>query len=196
MSEVATGEEGLRLLAERDVDAVCLDVLLPGRESLALCRAARECIRAPIVVVIAFGGAAGADGGLRPGADDRGSSPVTVEGLAARLATLLRRTGGATGDVVRAGPVEVHTRHDLVLREGRPVELTRTECRLLCELASSPRRTFSREELLESVWGYDRFVDRRLVDVHVGRLRRKVESNPAEPEVVLTVRGSGYRLGR
>lgn len=193
--ETATAEDGLRLLADRDVDAVCVDVMLPGCDGVAFCRSVRERSQVPLVMVTALGDTADVVEGLRSGADDYVSKPFAMEELVARLEALLRRTNAARGDRVRVGGVEVHPQHGLVLRDGQPVELTRTESRLLCELASSPRRTHSREDLLQSVWGYDYFGDSRLVDVHVGRLRRKVEANAAEPEVVVTVRGAGYRLG-
>lgn len=194
--EAATGEDGLALLAERDVDVVCVDVMLPGCDGVAFCRAVRGRSQVPIVMVTALGDTADVVEGLRSGADDYVSKPFAMEELVARLEALLRRTGSAPGEVVRVGAVEVHPQHGLVLRRGRPVELTRTECRLLCELASSPGRTHTREDLLQSVWGYDYFGDSRLVDVHVGRLRRKIERDPSDPDVVVTVRGSGYRLGR
>lgn len=193
--EAATGEDGLALLAERDVDVVCVDVMLPGCDGIDFCRTVRERSQVPIVMVTALGDTVDVVEGLRSGADDYISKPFATEELVARLEALLRRIRSTAGEVVRVGAVEVYPQHELVLRQGRPVELTRTECRLLCELASAPGSAFSREELLKSVWGYDYFGDSRLVDVHVGRLRRKIEFNAASPEVVVTVRGSGYRLG-
>lgn len=199
--EAGSAEDGLDILAAHDVDAACVDVMLPGSDGITFCRTVREHSQVGLVIVTALGDTAQVVQGLRAGADDYLSKPFAMEELVARLEALLRRRtpesgAPAGGDVVRVGAVEVHPHVELVLRAGRPVELTRTECRLLCELASTPGRTFSREDLLQSVWGYDYFGDSRLVDVHVGRLRRKIETNPAEPEVVVTVRGAGYRLGR
>jgi DNA-binding response OmpR family regulator len=187
--ETATAEDGLRVLAAQDVDGVCVDVVLPGRDGTSSCRAVRERSQVPVIVVTALGDTADVVEGLRSGAEDHISTPFAMEELVARLEALLRRTGGAPGEVVRVGAVEIHPQHGLVLREGRPVALTRTEGRLLCDLASAPGTTSSREELLQTVWGHVCFGDSRLVDVHVGRLRRKVEADPADPVVVQTVRG-------
>ncbi|MDN5750588.1 MAG: response regulator transcription factor [Pseudonocardia sp.] len=169
--------------------------MLPGRDGTAVCRAVRERSRVPIVIVAALGDTADVVEGLRSGADDYVSKPFAMEELVARLHALLRRTDVVSGDGVEIGDVRIRPEHGLVLRGGRPVELTWTECRLLCELASSPGRTYSREDLLQHVWDHDYFGDSRRVDVHVGRLRRKVEADPTDPRVIRTVRGAGYRLG-
>jgi DNA-binding response OmpR family regulator len=134
---------------------------------------------------------------LEAGADDYVVKPVAVKELSARLRALRRRASGSGGDAPKAlvfGEVELRPEAGEVLLGGEQVHLTRTEFRLLCELADQSGRVLSRQQLLDRVWGYDVFGDERLVDVHVGRLRRKVERDPANPQHVLTVRGLGYKL--
>lgn len=191
------GETGLELLGRHDFDAVCVDVMLPGQDGVAICRRIRTGSDVPVIIVSARSGNADVVGGLEAGADDYVAKPFAVPVLAARIRALLRRAAATRhGAGVRVHDVEIEPGEGLVRRGGELVALTNTELRLLCRLASEPDRVFSREELLEQVWGYDYFGDTRLVDVHVGRLRRKVETDPGTPRVVLTERGVGYRLGR
>jgi DNA-binding response OmpR family regulator len=193
----ADGRTGLALFAEQEFDAVCVDVMLPGEDGVTICRRLREESDVPVVIVSALSANADVVGGLEAGADDYVGKPFAVPVLAARIRALLRRAGSARSHAgVRIGDVEIDPGDGLVRRAGRLVALTGTELRLLCRLATEPGRVFTREELLEQVWGYDYFGDTRLVDVHVGRLRRKVEDDPAVPRVVVTERGAGYRLGR
>jgi DNA-binding response OmpR family regulator len=190
------GESGLELLGQRPFDVVCVDVMLPGEDGVAVCRRIRAGSDVPVVIVSARSGNTDVVGGLEAGADDYVAKPFAVPVLAARIRALLRRAAATRGGAgVRVGDVEIEPGEGLVRRAGELVALTGTELRLLCRLASDPGRVFSREELLEQVWGYDYFGDTRLVDVHVGRLRRKVESDPGAPRVVVTERGAGYRLG-
>ena len=133
--------------------------------------------------------------GLEAGADDYVSKPFVPKELSARIRALTRRTRVPEPRVhVTIGDLDVAPAEGTVRRDGQPLDLTRTEFKLLCELAADPGRVLSREELLERVWGYDYFGDSRLVDVHVRRLRMKVEADPGNPAVVLTVRGLGYRV--
>lgn len=191
-----TGEEGLELLSRRSFDVVLLDLMLPGRDGFDVCREIRRSSDAPIIMVTARSDSHDVVGGLEAGADDYVTKPFVAKELSARIRALLRRSAAAPArQEVQLGELSIDAHSGLVTRAGSPVDLTKTEFRLLCELAAVPGRVVSREELLERLWGYDYFGDARLVDVHVGRLRKKVEPDPVKPTVVLTVRGMGYRLG-
>lgn len=195
VEEADTGEDGLSMMTERDFDVVCLDIMLPGCDGFEVCRGVRRDSDVPIIMVTARGDSHDVVRGLEAGADDYVGKPFAVQELAARIRALLRRAqGDQVCHRVRAGDLEIAPRDGVVLRGGRPLHLTRTEFRILCELAVTPGRVCSREELLEQVWGYDYFGDSRLVDVHVGRLRKRIEADPGDPSIVLTVRGLGYRL--
>jgi DNA-binding response OmpR family regulator len=134
--------------------------------------------------------------GLESGADDYVTKPFEMRELLARMRALLRRAQAQdeTQRILRIGPLEVRPEEGVVRRDGEPVSLTRTEFRLLTTLASRPGRVFSREQLLSEVWGYDYFGDARLVDVHIKRLRAKIEPDPHEPAIIQTVRGMGYKV--
>jgi len=134
--------------------------------------------------------------GLEAGADDYHEHPVNCQHLVARIDALLRRASGAfhLENALHFGHLEIRPDEGRVYRDGQEISLTRTEFRLLCELATSPNKVFARETLLDRVWGYGYFGDGRLVDVHVRRLRTKIEVRPDAPEYVVTVRGLGYRF--
>jgi two-component system response regulator MtrA len=196
--EAASGEEALGLLVTTSVDVVLLDLMLPGVDGLHVCRTLRARGDLPIIIVSARTDSADVIEGLEAGADDYVTKPLIASELAARIRALLRRRHPGDGSrlSLRIGEVEILPEEDVVRRAGREVHLTRTEFRLLVELAAADGRVVTREELLKRVWGYDYFGDTRLLDVHIRRLRRKIERDPDAPECVLTVRGSGYKAGK
>ncbi|MGH9249293.1 MAG: response regulator [Acidimicrobiales bacterium] len=199
VDEAGDGEEGLVLLERSDdYDVVLLDLRLPGMDGFEVCRRIRRTSDVPVVIVTALQDSHDVVAGLEAGADDYISKPLSAKVLLARLRALLRRTGtrdGTTPKPIVHNGLEIDPDAAVVLRDGHPVNLTRTELRLLVELARAAGGVLSREELLERVWGYGYFGDSRLVDVHIRRLRAKVEVEPATPRHVITVRGMGYRFG-
>ncbi len=195
VTEAESGESGLERMAERAFDIVLLDLMLPGKDGFEVCREIRRSSNVPIIMITARGDSHDVVAGLEAGADDYVSKPFVPKELSARIRALGRRTRlPEPRKRITVEDLDIAPQEGTVLRAGQPVCLTRTEFRLLCELAAEQGRVLSREELLERVWGYDYFGDSRLVDVHVRRLRKKVEKDPAEPTVVTTVRGMGYRI--
>ncbi len=193
--EAESGEVGLEELGEREFDVVLLDLMLPGKDGFEVCREIRRTSNVPIIMVTARGDSHDVVAGLEAGADDYVSKPFVAKELSARIRALARRTRAPEPRVrISVGGLEIAPQEGVVMRDGELVNLTRTEFRLLCELAEEPGRVLSREDLLQRVWGYDYFGDSRLVDVHVRRLRKKVEEDPGQPTVVTTVRGMGYRI--
>ncbi|MBB2987641.1 response regulator transcription factor [Terracoccus luteus] len=196
--EAGDGEQCLGRVKETAPDVVLLDVMLPDRDGFSVCRAIRKGSDVPVIMVTARTDSHDIVAGLESGADDYVTKPLVAKELAARIRALLRRTEPIHGQPPRhatAGDLVVGLDDGVVTRAGERVDLTRTEYRLLCELALAEGRICTREHLLDRVWGYDYFGDSRIVDVHVRRLRLKVETDPATPRHVVTVRGLGYRLG-
>jgi DNA-binding response OmpR family regulator len=196
VDEAASGEAALEAFGRRPADVVLIDLMLPGIDGFEVCRSIRRTSDVPIVMVTARADTHDVVAGLEAGADDYLTKPFAPKELTARIRALLRRvrTTEATPSKLVFGDLEVLPDEGVVRVGGREVHLTKTEFRLLCELAASPGRVFSREVLLEQVWGYGYFGDGRLVDVHVRRLRTKIETDPAQPRHIVTVRGLGYKL--
>ncbi|HEX9683388.1 MAG TPA: response regulator transcription factor [Acidimicrobiales bacterium] len=196
VDEAATGEDAVERFAQHPADVVLIDLMLPGMDGFEVCRNIRRNSDVPILMVTARTDTHDVVAGLEAGADDYITKPYAPKELSARVRALLRRvrTGDSASPHQRFGDLEIAPQEGQVKRGGIEVHLTKTEFRLLCELASNPGRVFSREQLLERVWGYGYFGDGRLVDVHVRRLRTKVEADPANPRHVVTVRGLGYKI--
>ena len=196
VEEADTGEEALNAFQRQPSDVVLIDIMLPGIDGFDVCRAIRRVSDVPIVMVTARADTHDVVAGLEAGADDYLTKPFAPKELSARIRALLRRarTSDSGSAHLRFGDLEIVPDEGVVRRGGEEIHLTKTEFRLLVELGSSPGRVFSRETLLERVWGYGYFGDGRLVDVHVRRLRTKVEADPANPRHVVTVRGLGYKL--
>ncbi|HVB04895.1 MAG TPA: response regulator transcription factor [Acidimicrobiales bacterium] len=200
VTEAASGEEALEIfgqsLVSQPFDLMIIDIMLPGIDGFACCRELRRQSAIPIIMVTARTDTHDVVAGLEAGADDYVTKPFEPKELAARIRALLRRARLAEGGpaVLTFGDLEILPEAGVVRVASVEVHLTRTEFLLLCELAANPGKVLSREQLLERVWSYDYFGDGRLVDVHVRRLRTKVEPDPANPHHVLTVRGLGYKL--
>ncbi|MCE2808617.1 MAG: response regulator transcription factor [Actinobacteria bacterium] len=196
VEEADTGEEALQAFTRQPSDVVLIDIMLPGIDGFDVCRSIRRVSDVPIVMVTARADTHDVVAGLEAGADDYLTKPFAPKELSARIRALLRRarTIDLAPTHLRFGDLEIIPEEGIVLRDNAEVHLTKTEFRLLVELASAPGRVFSREVLLERVWGYGYFGDGRLVDVHVRRLRMKVEVDPANPRHVMTIRGLGYKL--
>ncbi len=196
VEDVSNGEDAVDRFADESAELVLIDLMLPGMDGFETCRTLRRQSTVPIIMVTARADTHDVVAGLEAGADDYVTKPFVAKELAARIRALLRRTrtGDAGASVLSFGDVEIEPEAGVVRRRGEEVHCTRTEFRLLCELADHPGKVLSREHLLERVWGYDYFGDGRLVDVHVRRLRTKVEPEPANPQFILTVRGMGYKL--
>ena len=173
-----------------------IDIMLPGVDGFEVCRAVRRQSDVPIIMVTARADTHDVVAGLEAGADDYLTKPFVPKELSARIRALLRRvrSGDSLQHRMRFGDLEIVPDEGVVTLADETIHLTKTEFRLLVELASSPGRIFSREDLLEKVWGHGYLADSRLVDVHVRRLRTKVEADPGNPRHVLTVRGLGYKL--
>ena len=196
VEEVSSGEEALVAFQRVPADVVLVDIMLPGLDGFEICRAIRRASDVPIVMITARSDTHDVVAGLEAGADDYLTKPFAPKELSARIRALLRRTRSSEPGVssIVLDDLEIIPDEGVVRVAGEDVHLTKTEFRLLVELGSNPGRILSREALLERVWGQGYFGDGRLVDVHVRRLRTKIEHDPAEPRHVVTVRGLGYKL--
>ena len=195
VEETANGEDALVAFAQNPSDVVLIDIMLPGIDGFEVCRRIRRLGDVPIVMVTARSDSHDVVAGLEAGADDYLRKPFDPKELSARVRALLRRSRPSESSArMVVDQLEVIPDEGVVRLAGDEVHLTRTEFRLLVELASNPGKVMSREDLLERVWARDYFDDERLVDVHVRRLRTKIEPDPANPRYVVTVRGMGYKL--
>ena len=196
VDEAPTGEDAIAIFQSTPADVVLIDIMLPGIDGFELCRTIRKLSDVPIVMVTARVDTHDVVAGLEAGADDYLTKPFAPKELSARIRALLRRVHPSAPGHSKLvfGNLEIIPDEGKVTLSGKDVPLTKTEFRLLCELAHDRNGVFSREVLLDKVWGHGYFGDGRLDDVHIRRLRMKVEVDPAEPTHVVTVRGLGYRL--
>ena len=196
VDEAPTGEDAIAIFQSTPADVVLIDIMLPGIDGFELCRTIRKLSDVPIVMVTARVDTHDVVAGLEAGADDYLTKPFAPKELSARIRALLRRVRPSAPGHSKLvfGNLEIIPDEGKVTLGGKDVTLTKPEFRLLCELAHDPTGVLRREVLLDKVWGHGYFGDGRLVDVHIRRLRMKVEVDPAEPTHVVTVRGLGYRL--
>lgn len=198
--EASDGETAVAETASSPPEVVVLDLMLPGMDGFECCRQLRRISDAPVLIVSARGDSHDVVAGLEAGADDYIRKPFDVPELAARIRALRRRVRAAPqaaapqDEPLRVGDIRILADRGEVTVGEREIQLTKTELRLLYELASHPGRVFTREMLLERVWDYGYFGDARIVDVHVRRLRSKVEDDATSPRRLVTVRGFGYKL--
>lgn len=191
------GDDGLKLAREQHPDLILLDVMLPGIDGIQVCRMLRRDSDVPIIMLTALGGESDRVAGLDTGADDYMPKPFGMRELMARVRALLRRSGARaqpdTGPTaVISGDLQVDRERREVVRGGTVLRMKPKEFELLLFFLQHPGRVFSREQILDEVWGYDFYGGPRTVDVHIRWLRQKVEDDPANPVRIRTIRGSGY----
>ncbi|WP_225753674.1 MtrAB system response regulator MtrA [Actinotalea sp. Marseille-Q4924] len=189
------GDEALAAFRAGQPDLVLLDLMLPGKDGTEICRLIRAESGVPIVMLTAKSDTVDVVLGLESGADDYIPKPFKPKELIARVRARLRRTDEPTPEHLSIGDLEIDVTGHRVTRDGVVIPLTPLEFDLLVALARKPWQVFTREVLLERVWGYRHAADTRLVNVHVQRLRSKIEHDPERPEIVVTVRGVGYKAG-
>ena len=192
---VASGDRALAAFREYRPDVVLLDLMLPGKDGIDVCREIRAESGIPIVMLTAKSDTVDVVVGLESGADDYVVKPFKPKELVARIRARVRRFDDAAPEQLTIGDLSIDVAGHRVSRDGAVIGLTPLEFDLLVCLARKPWQVFTREVLLEQVWGYRHAADTRLVNVHVQRLRSKVEHDPENPEIVVTVRGVGYKAG-
>ena len=189
------GGKALEEFQKKEPDLILLDIMLPVMDGWAVCAKVRETSKVPIIMLTAKSEDADKLMGFECGADDYLTKPFNILELKARVRALLRRAAGvqrSQGSLLTVGKLTLNTEERVAIRDGEPVELTAKEYDLIELLMRNPRRVYSRENLLNVVWGYEYIGDFRTVDVHIRRLREKLEENPAEPDHILTKWGVGY----
>lgn len=192
---VNSGDQVMTIFEQHEPDLVLLDVMLPGLSGIEVCTLIREKSMVPIVMLTAKGDSYDVVKGLEAGADDYVVKPFNPSELVARIKVRLRRSSTESSTTLRIGNILIDQVAHTIIRNGKTIPLTRLEFDLLVALAKEPGRVFTRDALLSEVWGYQHAADTRLVNVHVQRLRAKVEEDADNPQVVLTVRGVGYKAG-
>ena len=193
---VSRGDEVLEVFRNNPPDLVLLDVMLPGLDGIEVCKLIRAESMVPIIMLSAKGDTHDVVLGLEAGAADYMVKPFRhASELVARIRTRLRRTNSDISGLLVIGDLSIDVTAHEIIRGGKKIALTRLEFDLLVALAKEPGRVFSRDALLSEVWGYRHSTDTRLVNVHVQRLRSKVEHDPEHPAIVMTVRGVGYKAG-
>jgi two-component system response regulator MtrA len=192
---VNSGDQVMTIFDQHEPDLVLLDVMLPGLSGIEVCKLIRQKSMVPIVMLTAKGDSYDVVNGLEAGADDYVVKPFNPSELVARIKVRLRRSSSESSTPLRIGNILIDQVAHTIIRNGKTIPLTRLEFDLLVALAKEPGRVFTRDALLSEVWGYQHAADTRLVNVHVQRLRAKVEEDADNPQVVLTVRGVGYKAG-
>jgi two-component system response regulator MtrA len=187
------GSDAIGVFRSRRPDVVLLDVMLPGRDGVQICHEIRRESDTPVVMLTAKSDTIDVVRGLEAGADDYVVKPFKPKELLARVRAQMRRATGGSPETLQVADLEIDVSGHSVTRAGSPISLTPLEFELLACLARKPWQVFTREMLLREVWGYQEVADTRLVNVHVQRLRGKIEQDPDDPKIVLTVRGVGYR---
>ncbi len=191
------GEEALNKVESDNPDLIILDLMLPGVDGFEVCRRVRKSMDLPIIMLTAKGDDIDKILGLELGADDYLTKPFNPRELLARVKAILRRSepqGSSLKNILKIQDLQVDLYQHKVRVKGEEIDLTSKEFALLNLMASNPGRVYSREQLLEQIWGYNYYGDARTVDVHIRHLREKIESDPSNPRYVLTVWGTGYKF--
>lgn len=189
------GDRAMEAFRTEQPDVILLDLMLPGRSGIDICREIRAESGVPIIMLTAKSDTVDVVLGLESGADDYVPKPFKPRELIARVRARLRRNDTSAPAGLRIGDLDIDITGHRVMRDGEAIQLTPLEFDVLVTLARHPGQVFTREVLLEDVWGYRHAADTRLVNVHIQRLRAKIERDPENPEIVLTVRGVGYKAG-